>query len=588
MTKILEKKNKTWWKSVKLSNEVEEEIRRFEENISKLRSGQMDPDDFRKFRLENGIYGIRNYTDKQMVRIKIHCGEITSDQLDAVADLAEDFTPIQLGHITTRQAIQIHKVPLENIPEVIRRVNASGLTTREACGNTVRAVTACPYAGVAKGEKFDVTPYARATAKYFLRNPVNQNLPRKFKFAFEGCEKDHAFTSIHDLAFIATIQNGVKGFRTYVGGGLGALPHVAELLESFTPASMLLPTAEAVLRIFDRANELRLDKSHARIKIIVKKWGIEEFRKKFEAERKVTLMTASGLRKWEIDETSEVVPPQAKNVSTVKPHPGFERWRNTNAFPQKQDGYSVVTVNCPLGDLNVQQMHDLATIARQFSGGKMRTTIEQNMVLRWVEDIHLPALHTELEKANLATPGAGRLSDITRCPGADTCQIAVTKSRELAIEMGKIMTNGLAQDADMEGIHVKISGCTNSCGHHHIGTVGFYGTYRKVNGHSVPHYQMLVGGSGQVGEARFGRPLLAFPARRVPDAFKHLVSLYKKGRKEGEDFGKYLARADMKELKTELRPFTQLPPYEENPKLYYEWGEDKEFKVEIGRGECAA
>jgi sulfite reductase beta subunit-like hemoprotein len=349
-----------------------------------------------------------------------------------------------------------------------------------------------------------------------------------------------------------------------------------------------LPTAETVLRIFDRSNELRKDRAHARIKILIRKIGIEAFRQQFQSERRVTLSTASGARRWDIENGVEEAPSPAKDVETVKSLPGFERWRQTNAMPQRQKGYAAVTVVCPLGDLTLDQARSLAQIARKFCAGRMRTTITQNMVLRWIEEKHLPAFHQALVRAELDSPGAARLSDITRCPGSDTCQLAVTKSRGLAQALGVQMTNGMSQDADMEGIHVKISGCTNSCGQHHVATVGFYGTYRKVNGKSVPHYQMLIGGSYKEGEARFGKPLLAFPARRVPEAFKHLVSLYKKEKNGKEDFGAFLARIDRAKLKSELQSYAQLPPYEENPELYRDWTESEDFKVEIGQGECAA
>ncbi len=573
--------------SVKLSPEVQAEIQRFEENIRLLKAGRMDPDDFRKFRLNNGIYGIRGYADKQMVRVKVPFGELTPDQLEGLADITEDHAPLKLAHVTTRQNFQIHLVPLDATPEIMRRLAESCMTTREACGNTVRNVTACPYSGTHPDQVFDVTPYARAAFAHFLRKPLNANLPRKFKIAFESCPVDHALTPIHDLGFTAKIKDGRRGFRVFAGGGLGATPQVAIPLEEFMPAELLLPTVEAVIRLFDRYGE-RKDKMHARLKFLVKKWGAEEFRSRVLAERAVVLATRSGAVDYSYPVEEERPPAPPSGIPAGPAAPGFERWKATNVSKQPQAGYSWATVVLPLGDITVKQMRDLAAIARKFCGGRMRTTVEQNIILRWVKDEHLAALHAELSRAGLDAAGANRFSDVTRCPGADTCQIAVTKSRELAKAVGALFTDGLAQDADMEGVHVKISGCTNSCGQHHIGTVGFYGTYRKIGERAVPHYMMLIGGSTREGEARFGQVVAPIPARRVPEALKKLVALYKKEKQGNETFEAYLNRVGKARVKEEVQEFTQLPPYEQNPTLYFDWGDTTDFKAEVGVGECAA
>lgn len=574
-------------KTVSLPAAVENEIQQFRDNIRAMREGRMDPDDFKKFRLNNGIYGIRNYTDKQMVRVKVSYGKITSEQLEGLAAVTEKYAPSKLGHFTTRQNLQIHLVPLDQIPDLMRDIAAIGFTTREACGNTVRTITACPYTGVHPQQVFDIEPYAEAAFQYFLRNPLCQNMPRKFKIAFESCPVDHSVTPIHDIGAVAEIRNGARGFRLYVGGGLGASPHVAVKLEDFTPADLLLPTFEAIIRLFDRYGE-RKDKLHARLKFVVKKWGAEEFKARVLAERKLVIATRTGATNWDIPLWEEKAPALSGNIPSVSPTPAFKRWQATNIIRQVQPGYNMATVVLPLGDITAVQMRALAAIARRFCDGRMRTTIEQNFVLRWVKDEHLPALHAALEQAGLAEAGANRFSDVTRCPGADTCQIAVTKSRELAIAVGQLFSNGLAQDADMENLHVKISGCTNSCGQHHIGTLGFYGTYRKVENRPVPHYQLLVGGSTQEGAAKFGSPVAAIPSRRVPEAIKKLVALYKREKQEGEKFDAFLARAGRDKLKQEVLPLTQLPSYEQDPELYHDWGDTTDFKAEIGQGECAA
>lgn len=574
-------------KKRQISDVEEIEVRRFAENIKLVQSGKMDSDDFKKFRLHNGIYGIRNQTDKQMIRVKISFGEMSADQLDGLAELTEKFAPSKIGHFTTRQNLQIHLVPLERIPDAMRLINEIGYTTREACGNTVRTITASPFSGVHPDEAFDVTSYGWATFHHFLRNPLCANMPRKFKMAFESSPTDYALTSIHDLGFVAEIRNGVRGFRIYAAGGLGAAPHSAIRLEDWTPADLLLPTIETVIRLFDRYGE-RKDKMHARLKFLVKKWGYDEFRERFQAERRLVMATRSGAVDWTYPVTEEAAPPAPSGIAAAHSTPAFERWKATNTLAQKQAGYSCATVTLPLGDITVEGMRQLAAISRRFCAGRMRTTVEQNIVLRWVKNEHLSALHADLVKAGLAEGSAGRFADVTRCPGADTCQIAVTKSRELAIAVGGLFKNGLSAESDLQDAHIKISGCTNSCGQHHISTLGFYGTYRKVNDRPVPHYQLLIGGGTKEGEATFGQPVAAIPSRRVPEAVKAIVAAYKADKKGDETLQQWIIRAGRVKVKEIVTPFTTLPAYEQNPELYFDWGDTSDFKAEIGVGECAA
>lgn len=577
-----------------LSAEAAEEISRFEGNIKALRAGTMDPDLFKKFRLNNGCYGIRNEPDRHMIRIKCPGGVISADQLDAVADVTEKYTRLKMGHVTTRQAIQIHHVHLDNVPDVLRTINACGLTTREACGNTVRNITATPFAGLLADEAFDVTKYFQVMFRFFLRNAAVQNFPRKFKIAFYGGgAQDIAYTAIHDVGYIATKRtvNGKeeKGFRVYLGGGLGATPHVAILLEEFTKMEDFFATAMATARIFDRHGD-RKDKFHARLKFVVKKFGEDAFRRMILDERAVVKSTIAGGWKWDLPaDDSTPVPDIKPNVdASAKPENGFEFWRKTNVFAQKQSGYSAAIVVTPLGDITVDQMRKLANVARRFNGGQLRTMVQQNFLLPFVRNEHLVALFNELKALGLSEGGALRLVDVTRCPGADTCQIAVTKSRGLAGAILETFKNGLAADADMKDLSIKISGCTNSCGQHHIGNIGFFGTYRKVNGKEVPHYQVLLGGDIREGSARFGQPIAAVPAKRAPEVVKHLVGLYKKEKKEGERFVEMIDRLGKDRLRAEIEPFRALPPHEEKPELYQEWGENHDFKASIGQGECAA
>ncbi len=570
------------------------EITQFEDNIRRLEAGDLDTDDFRRFRLNNGIYGIRNTTDEHMVRIKIMWGNVDADQFDALADIAEKFATPKCAHVTTRQAIQMHHIKRREVPQLIRQIAEAGLTTREACGNTVRNVTACHYAGISAEEAFDVRPYAQAAVDYFLRNPIQQNLPRKFKIGFEGCPTDHARIPIHDFGAVAKIREidgkSVRGFQCYVGGGLGATPFTAQLIEDFTPEDMLIPTIEACVRIFDRHGN-RKDKARARIKFVLKEWGIEKMRATIVEERKIAILTRSGVHATFKVNTAgfDEAPPKVElPASIAEPTDlGYARWKLTNTRKQKQAGHVTVLVRCLLGDIYVPQMHALASIARKFCGGRMRTAITQNMVLQWVPEKALPLVYEELLRAGLAEPNAERVADITRCPGADTCQIAITHSKGLAGALTPIFSNGLATADELQDIKIKISGCFNSCGQHHIADIGFYGSSKTIDGHDVPHYVMLLGGYTEEGLAKFGRPTVQIPAKRVPEATKKLLNFYRSDRQPTEIFRAFVDRVGHAKIKDLLQEFTTIPAGD--PKMYEDLGaEGIAFKMEMGKGECAA
>ncbi len=577
--------------------EEEAEIARFQVEIDRLEKGALDPDDFRRFRLNNGIYGIRGAENRHMIRIKIRYGLMNALQLECVADLTEKYAPNQLAHVTTRQAIQLHEILRTDVPMILRRLAESGLTAREACGNTVRNVTASHYAGIDPQEEFDVTPYADLLSLYFLRNPVCQNMPRKFKIAFEGSKKlDHAKIGIHDLGFIAEKRmiNGkeVKGFKVYVGGGLGSSPFPAQLLEEFCPVELYLPTAEAVIRLFDRNGE-RKDKNRARIKYLVAKWGIETFRQEFLAERTQVVMTGSGREAfWKLNIEENTAPALKSPAPTDAPAilPGFEEWKKTNTFQQKQKGYWAVNVRCPLGDITPDQMRKLAKISRAFCGGRLRTTISQNILLQWIPEGSLKALFAELGKSGLNLKGAETVTDITRCPGADTCQIAITHSKGLAFEMGKIFSNGYGSDPTFSHVTIKISGCTNSCGQHHIANIGFHGASKNVDGRAVPHYQLMVGGyTAADGVAVFGKRIAQIPARRTPDATKALLDAFKKEKGASETFLQWSERVGAQKLKEIVAPFVAIPSFDQDPKAFEDLGDPgKPFELNVGKGECAA
>lgn len=572
----------------------EAEFKLFTDAIRRLEGGDLESDDFRRFRLENGVYGIRNTTDEHMIRVKVKWGNLNADQLDALADVAEAYATPKAAHVTTRQAIQFHHIKRKDVVALLARIAEVGLTTREACGNTVRNVTACHFAGVSPEEAFDVRPYAEATVHYFLRNPMNQNMPRKFKIAFEGCPTDHARVPIHDIGAVAKIRkvNGKeeRGFQIYIGGGLGATPHSAQSIEDFTPVDLLIPTIEAAVRIFDRHGN-RKDKARARLKFVLKDWGIEKMREAILEERKIAILTRSGRTpdfKVNPNEFDETAPALSLPASFMEPKDAaYSRWKLTNAKPQKQKGFFSVLVRCQLGDIYVPQMRALSKIARTYCGGRLRTAITQNLVLQWVSEKALPLVYQELQKAGLAEANAERVADITRCPGADTCQIAITHSKGLASALTPVFTGDMAVADELQDIKIKISGCFNSCGQHHIADLGFYGSSKVVDGHEIPHYVMLIGGYTQEGLAKFGRPTVQLPARRVPEAARTLLDFYRKNRQNGEIFRAFADRIGIPKIKELLAPFTTVDP--NDPKRYEDLGaEGQAFKMEMGQGECAA
>lgn len=574
-----------------LSTEVEAEVQYLEAMIARLEAGEEDPEDFRLYRLKNGIYGIRGRPEHHMVRIKLPVGRVSPEALRVLAEVAERYTENRLAHVTTRQAVQLHHVHRRDVPHVLRAVNGVGLTTREACGHSIRAITCCPYAGVSPEEPFDVTPYAEATYRYFLRHPVGQNLPRKFKIAFEGCRTDHTHTPIHDIGAVAALEGGKRGFRIYVGGGLGAAPMSAELLEPFTPEEDLLPTMLAIVRLFDRHGNRKV-LTQARLKFLVKKWGIAAFREAVREERRIVKLTASGEdleawtpAAWSQEPACEPPSPARKPFSFT---PGFDEWRRNNLFRQKQAGFYTVIVRLPLGDITPEGLRALAGIAETYAG-EVRSAISQNFLLRFVPEEALGGLYEALLQAGLAHPHAHTILDITRCPGADTCNLAITHSRGLAQALeSRLLSLPLVQDPGVRPISLKVSGCPNSCGQHHIADIGFYGSSRKVGEREVPHYTLLLGGRTREGEARFGQVVARIPAKRTPEAVERILQRYLKERQSGESFPVFLDRVGAASFRPLLEDLQSIPSYEEAPEFYQDLGADgQDFRVQLGRGECA-
>ena len=567
-----------------------EEILEFQKLVEQYFLGEITPDEFKAGRLMLGTYGIRGVKDIQMMRIKIPEGELTADRLECLAELAERYSK-SIGHLTTRQDMQLYWVPVRETPYVMARVAAVGLTTREACSNSVRNVTACHLAGVSPTELFDVTKHAEAVTRHFLRNPVSQKLPRKFKIAFEGCPVDHAKTAIHDIGAVAAVRTEggarILGFKLYVGGGLGAAPMQAILLEPFTPTTDLLRTCEAIVRVHDRLGD-RKNKATARIKFVVKRLGPDAFRREVFAEREQ--VPSYPYPDMHVTDTDEQ-PPAPRGIPTgVQVNGVFARWQFTNVMGQKQPGYSTVTIKLRLGDISSAQMRGLANIVRRYCGGLLRSSIDQNLILRWIRHEHFSALYSELLLLGLAEPEAGTLYDVTSCPGAETCQLGISASRGLSRALeAKLKDVGLS-GPDIEQVRIKVSGCPNSCAQHHIADIGFFGGARKINDRLVPHFQLLLGGLAEEGKAEFGQSMLKLPARRIPEAVVRMLERYRADRTSAQEpFRVFAKRVGMGYWQQALAEFTTLPPYEETPEAYRDWGAETEFSLGgMGAGECAA
>lgn len=585
--------NETQNQDAGLDPVVVAEIDNFEKEAKAFSAGGGLGEDFRPFRLQHGIYGQRQ-DDAQMIRVKVPHGTLTAEQADVLGDIAKDFTPRNVGHVTTRQDIQYHYVKLEDVPEVMRIMARAGLTTREACGNTVRNVTADHMSGVCQDTVFDITPYAEATARFFLRHPICQRLPRKFKIAFSACEHDHGLVPIHDLGATAVIRDGQRGFRIAIGGGLGAAPFIAQVLDEFVLEADLLRVIEATIRVFDRHGE-RKNRNKARIKFVVKKYGMEETRRLIFEELATLPPNENGNYldpDWSfLEEEMEHPSAASLGLNGHAPQPGFDAWKRTNAIPQAQQGFFMAYVLLPIGDLSSEQFHALADLSRKYSGGKLRTTANQNMVLRWVHEEDLPSLHADLIATGLAEDGALTLTDIMTCPGADTCSLGVTSSKGLGTALRDMLLekNGhFRSDPLVEQMRIKISGCPNSCGHHHIADIGFYGNAVRSGERMVPAFSMLIAGKGDGPDARIAQHVMKIAAKRVPDAVTTLIEHYQQNRNDGEPFGDWAMRMGTGYVKEALSDYIQMPNYEEDPMAFVDWGSYKIFSLdEMGEGECA-
>ena len=587
-------------KTEPISPAIAEEIETFEAEALRLASGDVSSDLFRPFRLQYGIYGQRQ-AGVQMVRIKIPFGGMTANQLRRVAELTERYAT-GVGHVTTRQDIQLHFVELQDVPAIMRGLAEVGLTTREACANTVRNVTACHLAGICQGEVFDVTPYAKTVAFHLLRNPLNQSLPRKFKIAFSGCKQDCALTPIHDVGLLAAKRaDGVIGFRMVAGGGLGSAPRLAQVLREFTPMDELIPSIEAVIRVFDTLGN-RKNRTKARMKFVIEKLGFEEFKRRWE-EAYVSMghdrPTHEPIKLLSHpDEPIPLIMPTAANgakraagqtnghTNGAPAETPFDMWRRTNVVRQKQEGYVAAVSKLFMGDLTAEQMLHIADLAERYSNGNIRTTINQNMVIRWVPESRIADLYEDLASQGLADPGAELVEDIIACPGTDTCGLGITSSKGLARALAEVFPAGQVPE-DLSDVTVKISGCHNSCAQHHIATIGLHGVGKRIGAHVAPFYELHVGGRVD-GAAKIGQLVVKLPAKSVSAAITHLIAVYRRDRLAGERLPAFVDRAGKIKLKDELIPYTMVPSFQEDPTFYYDWEGEAEFVLEdLGPGECA-
>jgi sulfite reductase (ferredoxin) len=611
------------WKE-ELADKIPADLRReidiFEQQMELRKQNKIDEKVFAETRLRRGIYGQR-YDNGQrhdgkrvqklnlptgvvkgpetlwdapgMMRIKIPFGGVTPEQLETLADLSEEYAD-GVSHVTTRQDFQFHYVHIDDTPALMRRLAAVGITTREACGNVVRNVTACPLAGICHEEKFDTTPYAKASAKFLLGHPDTQDFGRKVKLAFSGCEQNPCgLVTMHDMGAIAktkVIDGQVRrGFAFYVGGGLGSVPYKAKLFDEFLPEEELLPTMQAISRIFARLGEKR-NRARARIKFLIANLGIEEFRKLVLEERQ----KLPADPRWTdflvtVNQQGEQPLRAGASLNRHKRAEGFEAWYATNVYKQRQPGYVAATVTLPLGDASADQMRALAVIARRFVRDTLRTTVEQNILFRWVSEADLPEFYQAIKAIGLGAADAGTMVDVTSCPGTDTCKLGIASSRGLARELRyRLGEKSLELDEAVKNLRIKVSGCFNSCGQHHIADIGFYGINRNLNGFQVPHFQVILGGKFHDNAGEYGVPIGAVPSKRVPEAVLSITEFYLRRRQRNERFQEFIGRVGKKAVKDLLENLTKIPAHEVDPSYYSDWGDPREFTlVDMGVGECA-
>ena len=563
---------------------VRRDIELFRQQADTFLSGGLTDDQFRPYRLRRGIYGQRQ-PGVQMIRTKVPGGLLTAEQMRHMAEVADRFAGGK-GHLTTRQNMQFHFVPLAQVPDLLHVLADVRLTTREACYNTVRNVTACPLAGVHPEEPFDVRPYARRLAFAFLHKELTDNLPRKFKVAFAGCPEDCIATSINDVGLRAVIRDGVHGFRMTVGAGLGPLPTEPRLLDDFLPAERVVNRVEAVIRVFN-VHGNRKNKNKARLKFILRERGFEWLRDAIEEQYQDILMNGGIAMPDEVPDLFGGFQPHPPPLGSGDLLPLFEpqssafsQWRETNTRPQKQPGYSIVTVTSPQGNLTGEQMRGLATLSEQAGDGCLRFTMNQNIALAYVPAGALKRVYGALSALGLNDGGADEIGDVTTCPGAYSCNLALTKAMGLGAAISDVVRNH--NDPVFRRLKINISGCPNSCGQHWIGDIGFYGNARKIEGREVPYNLMLLGGNFE----QFGIAIQSLPARLAPVAVERVLEHFQSDRQDGETFRAYVLRNKVEVFRKLTADLVK--PADLSSDMYKDWGDELDYSLQLGRGECAA
>ncbi|MGQ0507807.1 MAG: nitrite/sulfite reductase [Myxococcaceae bacterium] len=556
------------------------EAAEFVQMLEKFERGEINSEQYRHYRLSRGIYGQRQ-PDIQMVRVKIPQGVLSAAQLRVLAELATRWSR-GYGHVTTRQNLQLHNVKVENVPPLLEALANAGLTTREACSHTVRNVAACAYAGVCGDAPFDITPYAEAVTRHFLRSPLGSGLPRKFKITASGCEDDCTAAAMNDIGFVARVEHGERGFRFLAGGGTATLPRTAKPLHDFLPAEHLLVACEAVVRVFNVEGE-RGNLHKARLKWAIQRLGWDGFKAKYLEQYQAILAEGGRPLPGIPPEEGAPVHPKPVQHATLPVSPAYLAWKHHNVRAQAQAGYVAPAVWLRLGDISSEQLIALADLAAELGDGTVRTTVDQNLVMRWVREGDLRVLWERLDVIGLGGAQAGRISDVTSCPGAETCRIAVTASRGVAQLVGDHLR---AKDSKATA-DIKVSGCPNGCGQNHISAIGLQGGVRKLGERLVPQYHLTLGGGVDREGAKFGRLVAKIPARRVPEAIDRLIADYESNRHPDETARRYFQRVELDWAKKLIADLAALTEATARPEDFVDLGSSVQFQVEAMDGECA-
>lgn len=567
-----------------INKAAKRDILELERKIKEYKSGLIPEDKFKHFRLTRGVYGQRQ-TGVQMIRIKLPYGRVTTSQLITIANVSDKYATGNL-HLTTRQDIQLHFVKVDDAPQLWADLEAESVTLREACGNTVRNVTASAFAGIDPNEPFDVTPYAHAVAYYFLRNPICQDLGRKFKIAFSSSEKDTAFTYLHDIGFIPRLKAGKRGFKVMIGGGMGAQAMPAQTVYEFLEEEKVVPFVESILRVFDRYGE-REKRHKARFKFLVKNLGIEEVMRLVEAERKALKNQYYPIDRNIVPQVVNTMKKRAPEVVfTEDEKNAYERWVATNVFEQKQKGWYAVCLRITTGDMHSEQARQLANLVKEYAADDMRITMNQGILLKYVEKENLPYLYSSLYKLGLAKPGFDSVHDVTTCPGTDTCNLGVTNSMDLARVLEEILKEEYTDLIHESNIKIKMSGCMNSCGQHMAANIGFSGSSIRVGTRVAPAMQVLLGGGVDPdGTGHIADKVVKIPTKKVPDALRIILNDFEENAQENEYFNQYYRRQGEKYFYSKLKPLADVTLFTDND--FIDWGQQEPYVQEIGVGECA-